>query len=78
MVFGRVPATSGRRRKPPTPRAYRRGLRRGERARPHTRDIHADGAAKSLTDVVNFYNRRFNIGFTADEIRKVVLFLEQT
>ncbi len=30
-----------------------------------------NGAAKSLTDVVNFYNRRFNIGFTADEIRKV-------
>jgi hypothetical protein len=27
---------------------------------------------------VNFYNQRFNIGFTADEIRKVVRFLEQT
>jgi cytochrome c peroxidase len=37
-----------------------------------------NGSAKTLTDVVNFYNRRFNIGFTADEIRKVVRFLEQT
>jgi cytochrome c peroxidase len=37
-----------------------------------------NGSAKNLTDVVNFYNRRFNIGFTADEIRKVVLFLQQT
>jgi cytochrome c peroxidase len=37
-----------------------------------------NGSAKTLTDVVNFYNRRFNIGFTADEIRKVVLFLQQT
>ena len=37
-----------------------------------------NGSAKTLTDVVNFYNTRFNIGFTADEIRKVVLFLQQT
>jgi cytochrome c peroxidase len=37
-----------------------------------------NGQAKSLTDVVNFYNQRFDIGFTADEIRKVVLFLQQT
>jgi hypothetical protein len=37
-----------------------------------------NGEAKTLTDVVNFYNQRFNIGFTDDEIRKVVLFLQQT
>jgi hypothetical protein len=37
-----------------------------------------NGSAKTLTDVVNFYNRRFNIGFTAEEIRQVVLFLQQT
>jgi hypothetical protein len=37
-----------------------------------------NGAAKTLDDVVNYYNRRFNIGFTSEEIRKVVLFLEQT
>jgi hypothetical protein len=37
-----------------------------------------NGQAQTLTDVVNFYNQRFNIGFTADEIRKVVLFLQQT
>jgi len=37
-----------------------------------------NGAAKTLTDVVNYYNRRFNIGFTSEEIRKVVLFLQQT
>jgi cytochrome c peroxidase len=37
-----------------------------------------NGQAKTLTDVVNFYNTRFNIGFTADEISKVVLFLQQT
>jgi len=37
-----------------------------------------NGSAKTLTDVVNFYNRRFNIGFTSEEIRKVVRFLEQT
>jgi len=27
---------------------------------------------------VTFYDQRFHIGFTADEIRKVVLFLQQT
>jgi cytochrome c peroxidase len=37
-----------------------------------------NGQAKTLNDVVNFYNQRFQIGFTADEIRKVVLFLQQT
>jgi hypothetical protein len=37
-----------------------------------------NGSAKTLTDVMNFYNQRFGIGFTADEIRKVVLFLQQT
>jgi hypothetical protein len=37
-----------------------------------------NGAANSLTDVVNFYNRRFNIGFTAAQIAQVVKFLEQT
>jgi hypothetical protein len=37
-----------------------------------------NGQAKTLTDVVNFYNQRFNVGFTSEEIRKVVLFLEQT
>jgi hypothetical protein len=37
-----------------------------------------NGEAQSLTDVVNFYNDRFNIGFTDDEIRKVVRFLQQT
>jgi cytochrome c peroxidase len=37
-----------------------------------------NGQAQTLTDVVNFYNQRFKIGFTDEEIRKVVLFLEQT
>jgi hypothetical protein len=37
-----------------------------------------NGSAKSLNDVVNFYNRRFNIGFTATEINNLVLFLQQT
>jgi hypothetical protein len=37
-----------------------------------------NGSAKTLNDVMNFYNRRFNIGFTAEEIRQVVLFLQQT
>jgi cytochrome c peroxidase len=37
-----------------------------------------NGSARTLTDVMNFYNQRFGIGFTADEIRKVVLFLQQT
>jgi cytochrome c peroxidase len=48
-----------------------RGL--GERA-----PFFHNGAAKSLNDVVNFYNKRFNIGFTDEEIRLVVLFLQQT
>jgi cytochrome c peroxidase len=37
-----------------------------------------NGSAKTLTDVVNFYNQRFNIGFTATEIQNIVLFLQQT
>jgi len=37
-----------------------------------------NGMAKTLTDVVKFYNQRFQIGFTDEEIRKVVLFLQQT
>jgi cytochrome c peroxidase len=37
-----------------------------------------NGMAKTLTDVVKFYNQRFKIGFTDEEIRKVVLFLQQT
>jgi hypothetical protein len=37
-----------------------------------------NGMAKTLTDVVKFYNQRFNIGFTDEEIRKVVAFLQQT
>jgi cytochrome c peroxidase len=37
-----------------------------------------NGMAKTLTDVVKFYNQRFSIGFTDEEIRKVVLFLQQT
>ena len=36
-----------------------------------------NGGAKTLTDVVNFYNTRFQMGLTADEIRKIVLFLQQ-
>ena len=34
--------------------------------------------SKTLTDVDNFYNQHFSIGLTAEEIRKVVLFLQQT
>jgi len=34
-----------------------------------------NGSANTLNDVVRFYNTRFNIGFTSEEIRKVVLFL---
>src|SRR5262249_14381199 len=30
-----------------------------------------NGSARTLTDVLNFYNQRFGIGFTADEIRKI-------
>jgi len=37
-----------------------------------------NGQAKTLTDVVNFYNQRFQIGFTATEIANIVAFLEQT
>ncbi len=37
-----------------------------------------NGAAKTLDDVVNFYDKRFNIGFTSEEKRKVILFLQQT
>ena len=37
-----------------------------------------NGAAATLNEAVNFYNQRFNIGFTAEEIRKVVIFLQQT
>jgi len=37
-----------------------------------------NGAAKSLTDVVNFYNQKFKMNMTSEEIRKVVVFLRQT
>ena len=37
-----------------------------------------NGAAATLNDVLRFYNQRFNIGFTAEEMRLVVLFLQQT
>jgi hypothetical protein len=37
-----------------------------------------NGQGRTLNDVVNFYNERFKIGFTAEEIRKLVLFLQQT
>src|SRR5205823_3336943 len=37
-----------------------------------------NGQAKTTRDVVNFYNNRFNIGFTADEIDKLVAFLNAT
>jgi len=37
-----------------------------------------NGQANTLQDVLNFYNQRFNIGFTADEMRKIILFLNQT
>jgi cytochrome c peroxidase len=37
-----------------------------------------NGQAATLTDVLNFYNQRFGIGFTSEEIRKVVLFLQQS
>jgi cytochrome c peroxidase len=36
-----------------------------------------NGQARTLTDVLHFYNQRFQIGFTDEEIRKVVLFLQQ-
>lgn len=37
-----------------------------------------NGQANSLQDVLNFYNQRFNIGFTAEEMRKIIVFLNQT
>jgi cytochrome c peroxidase len=37
-----------------------------------------NGSAKTLTDVVKFYNTRFGIGFTPTEITNLVLFLQQT
>ena len=37
-----------------------------------------NGGAKTLKDVVNFYNVRFGIGLTADEQENLVLFLQQT
>jgi cytochrome c peroxidase len=36
-----------------------------------------NGAANSLQDVLTFYNKRFNIGFTRAEMDKIILFLEQ-
>ncbi|HVR60433.1 MAG TPA: hypothetical protein VMU50_00965 [Polyangia bacterium] len=37
-----------------------------------------NGQANTLQDVLNFYNQRFNIGFTAEEMRKIIVFLNQT
>jgi len=37
-----------------------------------------NGSAKTLNDVVNFYNVKFGMKMTSEEIRKVVLFLQQT
>jgi cytochrome c peroxidase len=37
-----------------------------------------NGSAKTLKDVVNFYNVRFGIGLSSDEIENLVLFLQQT
>src|SRR6266545_1458493 len=37
-----------------------------------------NGEAKSLTDVVNFYNVKFKMNMTSEEIRKVVVFLRMT
>ncbi len=37
-----------------------------------------NGSARSLTDVVNFYNQKFQMNMTSEEIRKVVVFLRQT
>ena len=36
-----------------------------------------NGAAGTLKDVLTFYNTRFHIGFTQDEMNKIILFLEQ-
>jgi hypothetical protein len=37
-----------------------------------------NGSAKTLNDVVNFYNTRFGIGLSQTEITNLVLFLQQT
>ncbi len=37
-----------------------------------------NGEARSLTDVVKFYNTRFHMNLTSEEIRKMVVFLRQT
>jgi len=37
-----------------------------------------NGEAKTLGDVVDFYDRRFGIGFTSEERRKILLFLQNT
>jgi cytochrome c peroxidase len=37
-----------------------------------------NGQANTLQDVLNFYNQRFSIGFTAEEMRKIIVFLDQT
>jgi cytochrome c peroxidase len=34
-----------------------------------------NGSAKTLDDVLNFYDKRFNIGFTAAEKRDLIAFL---
>jgi cytochrome c peroxidase len=34
-----------------------------------------NGSAKDLTTVVNFYNQRFNIGFTPQQVSDLVAFL---
>ena len=34
-----------------------------------------DGSAKTLTDVVNFYNARFQIGLSAQDKKDLVAFL---
>jgi len=37
-----------------------------------------NGSARTLNDVVNFYNIKFGMKMTSEEIRKVVVFLQQT
>ena len=34
-----------------------------------------NGSADTLTDAVQFYNKRFNVGFTPQEIKDLVAFL---
>ena len=34
-----------------------------------------NGSAESLDDVIEFYNKRFNVGFTSQEKRDIVAFL---